>query len=71
MGSTSTNDIEKPTPTRDLRAELFQDLSTGFEVRFEHDNVWLMQKLMAELYECLSDNISLNLKNILKRGSCR
>ncbi len=41
------------------------------QVRFEHDNVWLTQKLMAELYECSSDNISLHLKNIFKEGELR
>ena len=43
-----------------------EDGKARVEVRFEHDNVWLTQKLMAELYECSSDNISLHLKNIFK-----
>jgi hypothetical protein len=38
------------------------------EVRFEHENLWLSQKLMAELFECSSDNISLHLKNIFQSG---
>lgn len=33
-------------------------------VLFEQDNLWLTQKLMAELFECSVDNISLHLKNI-------
>ena len=33
-------------------------------VLFEEDNLWLTQKLMAELFECSVDNISLHLKNI-------
>ena len=41
-----------------------EDGKTRVEVRFEQDNVWLTQKLMAELYECTADNISLHLKNI-------
>lgn len=41
-----------------------EDGKTRVEVRFEHENVWLTQKLMAELYECSTDNISLHLKNI-------
>ncbi len=41
-----------------------EDGKTRVEVRFEHDNVWLTQKLMAELYECSPDNVSLHLKNI-------
>ena len=40
-----------------------EDGKTRVEVRFEQDNVWLTQKLMAELYECTADNISLHLKN--------
>ncbi|OQA76886.1 MAG: hypothetical protein BWY32_02796 [bacterium ADurb.Bin243] len=34
------------------------------EVRFEDENLWLSQKLMAALFECSADNISLHLKNI-------
>jgi len=41
-----------------------EDSRTRVEVRFEHENVWLTQKLMADLYECSPDNISLHLKNI-------
>ena len=36
---------------------------TRVEVRFERENVWLPHKLMAELYECSADNISLHLKH--------
>jgi len=35
-------------------------------VLFEEDNLWLTQKLMAALFECSVDNISLHLKNIFK-----
>jgi hypothetical protein len=35
-------------------------------VLFEEDNLWLTQKLLAELFECSVDNISLHLKNIFK-----
>ena len=41
-----------------------EDGKTRVEVRFHHDNVWLTQKLMAQLYECSTDNISLHLRNI-------
>lgn len=44
------------------------DGKVRIEVRFEHENLWLSQKLMAELFECSSDNISLHLKNIFKSG---
>ncbi len=40
------------------------DGQTRVEVRFEHENVWLTQKLMADLYECSTDNVGLHLKKI-------
>ncbi len=40
----------------------------GLEVRFQDETVWLTQKLMAELFQCSSDNVSLHLKNIFKDG---
>ncbi len=36
----------------------------GIEVRYEHETIWLTQKLMAELFNTSIDNISLHLKNI-------
>jgi hypothetical protein len=39
---------------------------SSIEVRFERDTVWLTQKLMAGLFDCSTDNISLHLKNIFK-----
>lgn len=41
-----------------------EDGRLRIEARFAGDNVWLTQKLMAQLYECSVDNISLHLKNI-------
>ena len=38
------------------------------EVRFEHENVWLTQKLMAELFETTVANINIHLKNIFQNG---
>ncbi len=56
---------ESPAPHFD-NITIFEteDGKTRVEVRFEHENVWLPQKLMAELYERSTDNISLHLKNI-------
>jgi hypothetical protein len=42
------------------------DGKVRIEVLFEHENLWLSQKLMAELFECSTDNISLHLKNVFK-----
>ncbi|MEK7633976.1 MAG: virulence RhuM family protein [Patescibacteria group bacterium] len=36
------------------------------EVRFENENVWLTQKLMAELFETTTANINIHLKNIFE-----
>ena len=38
----------------------------GIEVRIQNDTIWLSQKLMATLFDCSTDNISLHLKNIFK-----
>lgn len=40
----------------------------GLEVRFQDETVWLSQKMIATLFGCTSDNISLHLKNIFKDG---
>ncbi|MBI5873815.1 MAG: virulence RhuM family protein [Candidatus Omnitrophica bacterium] len=45
-----------------------EDGKARIEVRFEHENVWLTQKLIAELFECTTDNVSLHLSNIYKSG---
>ena len=38
----------------------------GMEVRFQNETIWLSQKMMAVLFDCSTDNISLHLKNIFK-----
>lgn len=40
----------------------------GIEVRLQNDTIWLSQKLMAVLFDCSTDNISLHLKNIFNDG---
>ena len=39
---------------------------TRVEVRFEHENVWLSQKLMAELFNTSVSNVNMHLKNIFQ-----
>lgn len=39
---------------------------TKIEVRLEDDNVWLTQKMMAELFQTTPQNITLHLKNIFE-----
>lgn len=40
------------------------DGETRVEVRFEHENVWLTQKLMSELFATSIPNVNMHLKNI-------
>ena len=41
-----------------------EDGKIKINVLFENENLWLTQKLMAQLFECSVDNISLHLKNV-------
>lgn len=45
-----------------------EDGKTRVEVRFEQENVWLTQKMMAELFETTVANINMHLKNIFQTG---
>ncbi|KKQ71435.1 MAG: hypothetical protein UT33_C0009G0026 [Candidatus Peregrinibacteria bacterium GW2011_GWC2_39_14] len=45
-----------------------EDGKARVEVRFEHDNVWLTQKLMAELFDVTVPTINEHLSNIFKTG---
>jgi len=40
----------------------------GIEVRVQDGTIWLSQKLIAALFDCSTDNISLHLKNIFAEG---
>lgn len=42
------------------------DGNIRIEVHLEDETVWLSQKMMANLFKCSTDNISLHLKNIFK-----
>lgn len=63
-------DKKKKLQIRNSTAEFLifsnQKGQDGIEVRFENETIWLSQKLMAVLFDCSSDNISLHLKNIFK-----
>jgi len=41
-----------------------EDGKVRVEVLFEKENVWLTQKLMSDLFECSTDNVSVHLRNI-------
>ncbi|MDO8489898.1 MAG: virulence RhuM family protein [bacterium] len=46
------------TPNGKVRVEIF----------LHNENIWLTQKLIALLFDCSSDNVSLHLKNIFESG---
>lgn len=45
-----------------------EDETTKIEVRLENENVWLSQKMMAELFQTTPQNITIHLKNIFDEG---
>lgn len=56
--------LNKKTGTNQVAIYETDDGKVKIEVLFSEDNLWLTQKLMASLFECSTDNISLHLKNI-------
>lgn len=40
----------------------------GVQVMYRNESVWCTQKVMAQLFDCSTDNIGLHLKNIFKSG---
>lgn len=46
----------------------FQEKGKSIQVKYQNENLWLTQKVMAELFDCSTDNISLHLKNIFKEN---
>lgn len=61
------NDKQQQPPNEIIFYET-EDGKISIAVRFEHENIWLTQKHMADLFECTTDNISLHLKNIYSCG---
>jgi hypothetical protein len=61
-----TKNMKHPSHNNQITIYESEDGKARIEVRFENENVWLTQKLMAELFDCSTDNISLHLKNIFK-----
>ena len=64
----SDKDISRITPNSEITIYETEDGKVKIEVYFANENLWLSQRLMAELFECSTDNISLHLKNIYKEG---
>jgi hypothetical protein len=48
-----------------------EDEITKIEVRLENENVWLTQKMMAELFQTTPQNITIHLKNIFDEGELK
>jgi hypothetical protein len=45
--------------------------TTKIEVRLENENIWLTQKMMAELFQTTPQNITIHLKNIFDEGELK
>lgn len=45
--------------------------NTNIQVRLENENVWLTQKMMAELFQTTPQNITLHVKNIFNEGELK
>lgn len=45
-----------------------EDGRIKLEVRFEDENIWLTQQLMAELFDSTKQNVGLHLKNVFNEG---
>jgi len=64
--------IRKPHILPQRRGEIIiyqsEEGKTKIEVRLEDENVWLTQKMMAELFQTTPQNITLHLKNIFEEG---
>ena len=58
------------TPESSSQIIIYQTASgnTKVEVRLQDETVWLTQKLMAELFQVKTQNISMHLKNIYQEG---
>jgi len=62
-----------PEPPSSSEIVLYQteDGRTRIECRFERENVWLTQALIAELFQTTPQNITLHLKSIYEDGELR
>ena len=64
----SDKDITNFTPNSEITIYETEDGKIKIEVYFGNENLWLSNRLMAELFECSTDNVSLHLKNIYNEG---
>ncbi len=62
-----TNNLPKKNKS-DILIYQSEDGQTRIDVQLIEENVWLTQKLMAQLFQTTKQNISLHIQNILKEG---
>ncbi len=64
--------MKKKSEQAPIKSELImyqtEDGKIRIEVRLQDESVWLSQKLMAELFQTTSQNITIHLKNIFNEG---
>lgn len=58
----------KKIPDNQIAFYQSPDGSVNIEVLYADENIWLTQRLIAQLFECSIDNVSLHLKNIFAEG---
>ncbi|MBI3853026.1 MAG: virulence RhuM family protein [Verrucomicrobia bacterium] len=58
----------KPQPNSEIILYQTEDGRTRVQCRFENENVWMTQALMAELFQTTPQNITLHLKTIYEEG---
>jgi hypothetical protein len=58
-------------PKSELILYQTEDGQTRIQCRFENENVWMTQALMAELFQTTVPNINLHLRNIYEEGELR
>lgn len=61
----------KEEPKGEILIYQSEEGSTKINVRLENENVWLTQKMMAELFQTTPQNITLHLKNIFEEGELK
>jgi len=66
--NTQNNKLQIRNSTAEFLIFTNQNQTEGIEVRFQNEMIWLSQRLMAKLFDCSTDNISLHLKNIFLDG---
>ncbi len=60
--------ISSPAASSEIVLYQTEDGRTRVECRFEHENVWLTQALMAELFQTTPQNMTLHLAAIYAEG---